>query len=169
MNLINIIFAVLLSYFLGAIPTSYIIAKVLKGIDIREHGSRNVGATNVMRVVGKGPGIIALLLDAAKGLLPVVLIAPVFYKTGIISEPSFRVLLGISAVCGHIWTIFLKFKGGKGVATTIGVFMGLSPFIMAAGLLCWLVVAFIFKYVSLSSLAMAAILPFLMILFSRPI
>jgi len=170
MAYLNIIFAAAISYLIGAIPTSYIIAKLLKGIDIREFGSGNVGATNLMRVVGKVPGVIGLLLDVLKGVLPVVLLAGLFYRQGIaVSEPLFKVILALCVVSGHIWTIFLKFKGGKGVATTIGVFLGLAPLITFFGLVIWLVVALIFRYVSLGSLAMATSLPILMALFNRPV
>lgn len=167
--MINLISAVSISYLVGSIPTSYIIAKLLRGIDIREHGSGNIGATNLMRVVGKIPGIIALLLDVGKGALPVVLLAPIYYKPQMgISEPLFRVILGLSAVSGHIWTIFLRFKGGKGVATTIGVFIGLAPLVTSMGLAIWLVIVLFSKYVSLGSLIMATSLPFLMIIYAQP-
>lgn len=166
----NLIFAASISYLIGSIPTTYIIAKLLRGIDIREHGSGNIGATNLMRVVGKTPGIIALLLDVGKGVLPVVLLAPIYYRPQmVISEPLFRVILGLSAVSGHIWTIFLRFKGGKGVATTIGVFIGLAPLVTSLGLVIWLIVVLFSKYVSLGSLIMATSLPFLMIIFAKPI
>lgn len=168
--MVHLIIAALISYLIGSIPTSYIIAKLLRGIDIREHGSGNIGATNLIRVVGRIPGVIALLLDAAKGALPVVLLASIYYSPqALISEPLFKVVLGLCAVSGHIWTIFLKFKGGKGVATTIGVFIGLTPLVTTLGLLLWLVTVLLFKFVSLGSLAMAISLPLLMIIFARPI
>jgi glycerol-3-phosphate acyltransferase PlsY len=158
-----------ISYIIGALPISYIMAKMLRGIDIRKYGSGNVGATNLMRVVGKGPGTIALFLDAAKGFIPVVIIAQIFYNPNIgISQPLFKVLLGVCAVSGHIWTIFLKFKGGKGVATTIGVFLGLAPLTTIFGLLIWLITALICRYVSLASIMMALSLPFLMVFFGHP-
>lgn len=170
MLLLNPISAVITAYLIGAIPTGYIMARLLKGIDIREHGSGNVGSTNLMRTVGKVPGTICLLLDVMKGILPVVFIAHIFYRPDIfISQPMFRVALGLSAVCGHIWTIFLGFKGGKGVATTVGVFIGLSPTVTAIGLLIWLIIAVISKYVSLSSIVMAVSLPVLMALFKQPL
>ncbi|MFH1867478.1 MAG: glycerol-3-phosphate 1-O-acyltransferase PlsY [Candidatus Omnitrophota bacterium] len=163
------ILAICISYLLGSIPTSYIIAKLLKGIDIREHGSGNVGATNLMRTVGRLPGVIGFLLDAGKGAVPVILFAHIFYEPTIaVSEPMFKVAMGLAAVCGHIWTLFLKFKGGKGVATTIGVFIGLAPMISVIGLLVWLAVVLIFRYVSLGSIIMAAVLPFLMVFFNKP-
>jgi glycerol-3-phosphate acyltransferase PlsY len=168
--MLNIIFAVLVSYLIGSIPTSYIIAKLLKGIDIREYGSGNVGATNLMRTAGKVPGVIAFLLDTAKGAACVVLAAKLFYTPAIIiSLPLFKIILGLCAVAGHIWTVFLGFKGGKGVAATIGVFLGLTPLVTLLGLLIWLIFAFIFRYVSLSSIAMVISLPILMYIFKRPV
>lgn len=170
MMILNIMSAMAISYLIGSIPTSYIIAKLLKGIDIRDCGSGNIGATNLIRTVGRVPGITALILDIAKGVLAVTLIAYLFYSPSMfINEPLFKVILGLCAVSGHIWTIFLKFKGGKGVATAIGVFAGLAPIVTLSGLLIWLILALIFKYVSLSSIAMAISLPVLMVIFARPI
>jgi len=167
--LLGILFAAILAYLVGSIPTSYIFAKLLKGIDIREHGSGNVGATNLMRTVGKAPGVIALILDAGKGLFAVIFIASAFYWKGFpVSEPLFRVILGVLAVSGHIWTIFLRFKGGKGVATAIGVFLGLSPIVTTISLLIWLILVLIFRYVSLGSIAMALSMPILMLIFKAP-
>jgi len=169
MDFLYFVYAILLSYLIGAIPTSYIFARAIKGIDIREHGSGNVGATNLMRVIGKVPGVSALLIDVVKGVLPVTVLVHVFYKpTFIMNRPLFCVLIGLCAVCGHIWTIFLKFRGGKGVATTIGVFLGLAPIVTVLGLFVWLILVLIFRYVSLGSLGMAASLPILMIIFGRP-
>lgn len=123
-----------------------------------------------MRTVGRLPGMIALLLDVGKGVVPVVLFASIFYQpSAALSEPLFRVILGFSAVCGHIWTLFLGFKGGKGVATTVGVFIGLSPLVSALGLLAWLLVVLLCRYVSIGSIAMAVALPVLMIIFDKPI
>ncbi|NQT95915.1 MAG: glycerol-3-phosphate 1-O-acyltransferase PlsY [Candidatus Omnitrophica bacterium] len=168
--MLSIILAIAGSYLIGSIPTSYIIGRIVKGIDIREYGSGNIGATNLMRSVGKIPGIIALILDVGKGLLPVIFIAGLFYSEAFfISEPLFKVILGISSVCGHIWTIFLRFKGGKGVATTIGVLLGLAPIVTSIGLLIWLIVVLISRYVSLGSIIMAVSLPLLMMILRRPI
>lgn len=165
----RLIIAGLISYLIGSIPTSYIIAKLLRGIDIRDYGSGNIGATNLIRVVGKTPGIIALLLDVFKGVLPLVLLAQIFYRPQMaISKPLFSVVLGLCVVFGHIWTIFLRFKGGKGVATTIGVFIGLMPLVTTLALVIWLIVVLLTKYVSLGSLVMAVSLPLLMIIFSQP-
>ena len=169
MPLLYLLVSMFTAYLMGSIPTSLIIARSIKGIDIREHGSGNIGATNLMRVMGKGPGGVALALDILKGMLPVVVLQRFFYTDGLhISLALFNVLMGLCAVCGHIWTIFLRFKGGKGVATTIGVFIGLSPLVTAIGLIFWLITVMIFRYVSVGSVVMAISLPLLMAIFSQP-
>ena len=117
-----IAFSCVIAYLVGAIPTGYWCGRLVKGIDIREHGSKNMGATNVFRVLGKGPGIIVLIIDICKGIIPIMVIANGFgFK-----DPLLLVLAGVIAVAGHNWTVFLGFKGGKGVATTLGVLFGLT-------------------------------------------
>ncbi|MDI6606795.1 MAG: glycerol-3-phosphate acyltransferase, partial [Candidatus Omnitrophota bacterium] len=122
-----IIPGIIVSYLTGSIPTAYIFGRVFKGIDIRKFGSGNVGATNALRVLGKGPAIAVLLIDAFKGFVVVTLLADLLIAhLGGISAQTLRILLGIACICGHNWTVFLKFRGGKGVATTLGVLLGLS-------------------------------------------
>ncbi len=153
----------LISYLLGAVPTAYIFAKAVRGIDIREHGSGNVGATNVARIMGKRVGMAVFILDFLKGMLSVTII-PAFLA-GILSvaqPPELTYILsGTATVAGHIWTIFLNFKGGKGVSTTAGVIAGIHPLIMLGGLVVWVVIFAIWKYVSLASIAAAISLPIL--------
>ena len=115
------LFLCITAYLLGAIPFGYLMGKFLRGIDIRQHGSGNPGATNVFRVLGAGPGAVTLLLDALKGLLPVA----VALRMG--SSEATAVAVGMSAIAGHMFTIFLRFRGGKGVATSAGVFAALLP------------------------------------------
>jgi glycerol-3-phosphate acyltransferase PlsY len=147
-----------IGYFSGAIPFGFIISK-LKGIDIRKHGSGNIGFSNVFRTVGKIEGIAVLFLDIAKGFLPVLLLIRYYgYHYGIIA--------GIAAVLGHMFTPVLKFKGGKGVATGLGIFIGLAPLSALFTLIVWLIVVVISRYVSLGSLTAAIALP-LFIYFSR--
>ena len=160
-----IIFGIILSYLIGSIPTAYIFGKMLKGIDIREHGSGNVGATNVFRVLGKKPGTIVLLLDILKGVVPVVIVAN---GLGLIEVLDF-VLLAIAAVSGHNWTIFLKFKGGKGIATSFGVLIGLTiqiamirPVLIGV-ILIWLVTFLSTRIISVSSILAATCLPIIMV------
>lgn len=140
----------LFSYLLGSIPFGYMVAKS-KGIDIRSIGSGNIGATNVGRALGKKWQYIVLVLDALKGIAAVLLAKQLFKSHDHLS--SFLPLLaGICVIAGHNWTIFLKFKGGKGVSTTAGVILALSPIAFLAGLGTYLVTTKITKYVSLGSM-----------------
>ncbi|MFA6378408.1 MAG: glycerol-3-phosphate 1-O-acyltransferase PlsY [Candidatus Omnitrophota bacterium] len=163
--IVKTIAGLILAYLLGSIPTAYIAGKLLKGIDIRQHGSKNVGATNVFRVLGKTPGIIVLGVDILKGVLAVVVIPLIF---GFHQVVTF-IILGLAAVCGHNWTIFLKFKGGKGVATSLGVLIGLTinvasmRLIVSLCVLIWLGVFIGFGYVSLASIVSVLFLPLLMV------
>ena len=116
--------AVLLSYLLGSVPIAYIYVKAMRGMDIRDYGSHNPGATNVMRVMGKKHGIVVLGLDMLKGLLAVVLLSPIGEAgLGAVWSP---VLVGMAAICGHNWPVWLRFHGGRGVATSAGVFLMLQ-------------------------------------------
>ncbi len=155
-----IILAVISAYLIGSIPTSFIMTKAARGIDIRNFGSGNVGATNVFRVVGKFPALIVLVIDVSKGILVVTLITDYFYSfSGNIDYISYRAALGFIAICGHIWPVFLKFKGGKGVATTIGVVSVIAPWVFLVAGVIWLIVFLMTNYVSLASLALGAALP----------
>jgi glycerol-3-phosphate acyltransferase PlsY len=152
-----IIPAILISYLLGSIPTAYIFGR-LKGIDIRKSGSGNVGATNAMRVLGKGTGITVLFLDILKGFLATVLAGDFLVSRNTVFPPEAgRILLGIACICGHNWAVFLKFKGGKGVATTLGVLIGLAlkipgvSLILGLAVLTWLAVFLLGRIVSLAS------------------
>ncbi len=152
-----------ISYLLGSIPTAYLFGKIYKGIDIRQYGSGNVGATNAFRILGKIPGTIVLLIDILKGLLAVVPVGDVFHPTA--DNILWRAVLGVVVVSGHNWTVFLNFKGGKGMATSLGVLIGLTikfPQLVAVLLICvgvWLIVFLSSGYVSLSSIIAAVSLP----------
>lgn len=162
----KLVLALWISYFLGAIPTAYIAGRLLKSIDIRKHGSGNVGATNVFRVLGKWPGIIVLVLDILKGVVAVTLVGDMFGLTAV----GQRVLLALVAVVGHNWTVFLDFKGGKGIATSLGALIGLAikiAFIRPVlffTLLAWLAVFLATGFVSLASIVAAVFLPIIMAL-----
>lgn len=145
-----------LSYLLGSIPTAYIFAKLLKGIDIRQYGSGNIGATNVFRVIGKIPGIIVLFLDILKGYIPVIIFP---------GSQIYKIFIGLAAIAGHNWPIFLKFRGGKGVATSAGVVIGLIPKIFLLALIIWTITFLTSGYVSLSSLIASLSFPLLCLLF----
>lgn len=169
-----IIIGIIISYLIGSIPTAYIFGRVLKGIDIRKQGSGNVGATNALRVLGKKAGISVLIIDILKGFICVVLVGNIILaKTGFLSSENLRILLGLACVFGHNWTVFLNFKGGKGMAATLGILLGLTTQIaglkniLAITILIWLVIVFIFRTISIASVASAAVLPVLMVIFKQ--
>jgi len=170
-----IITAIIISYLIGSVPTGYLFGKLLRGIDIRNFGSGNIGATNAWRVLGKKTGTLVLLIDLLKGALPVVLVADFFLSRGVdISPEAFRLILALSCISGHNWTVFLKFKGGKGVATTLGVLIGLSlvtdDFAKIFGLIIfvWLVVFLISRMVSLASISAGISFPVWSLIFKMP-
>ncbi|HPS20148.1 MAG TPA: glycerol-3-phosphate 1-O-acyltransferase PlsY [Candidatus Omnitrophota bacterium] len=170
--MLYVIIGVIAAYFLGSIPTGYIFGKVLKKIDIRECGSGNVGATNTFRSVGKIPGIIVLVIDFLKGYVAVTVLpmfVQQFFTERDLSAEYIFILFGAAAISGHIWTVFLNFKGGKGVATTAGVMAGLAPLILLLSFVCWLVIFVIFRYVSLASIIAAITLPFFAVIFQKSI
>ena len=155
-----------IAYLIGSIPTGYIFGRLLKRVDIRKHGSGNVGATNVFRVVGKIPGIIVLLTDILKGLVTVTVLANFLFTPQLaISQNLFKIILGLTVITGHNWTIFLKFKGGKGIATSAGVLIGLEPVAASICFLIWVLVFIITHYVSLSSIVATLSLPIVTFLF----
>jgi len=158
------------AYLIGSIPTAYIFGRVLKGVDIREYGSGNVGATNVLRVIGKIPGITVLIIDIIKGFICATYLASGFLYLAPVTRPElYRILIGLSAIAGHNWTAFLKFKGGKGVATSAGVVIGLIPKIFWLGFLVWLITFFITGFVSLSSIIAVIAIPIFTLAFGQPV
>ena len=144
----------LASYLVGAFPTSYVAGKVFKGIDLREHGSRNLGATNVYRVLGWKFAVPVAIVDIFKGTLPVVLFAPHVSDSTVVA-----MLVGAMAVLGHVFSVFVGGKGGKGVATSAGVMLGLAPAAVGICMLIWLVLVRTTGYVSLGSMLGAVALP----------
>lgn len=142
----------LLVYVVGALPVGYVVAR-LAGVDIRKRGSGNIGATNVLRTLGKGPAAATLLLDAAKGY------AAVWIAMLLGPEPWWGSLGAVLAVVGNCWPVFLRFRGGKGMATGLGAFLHLMPWTVLPALLVWAVIALTFRYVSLASLSAALCLP----------
>lgn len=147
---------IVLAYLLGTLPFGLLAGFKARGIDIREHGSRNIGATNVFRVIGKKWGIAVLLLDAVKGYLACKW--PLFFDPGAASVP-FQLILGVSAILGHTFPVWLKFKGGKGVATSLGVFLAIAwvPTLIAFAL--WGVCLWMTHVISISSLLAAIVFP----------
>jgi glycerol-3-phosphate acyltransferase PlsY len=161
------------AYLLGSIPFGYLAAKA-KGIDIRTVGSGNIGATNAMRVLGKPIGITVLLLDAVKGFAAVAWITPMIYNAvephyfglapgfalaSLATQMKFTVLAGVCAVLGHNYTCWLKFKGGKGIATTAGVYLALAPWAVLIALVVFILAVVFTRYVSVASMSAAVALP----------
>lgn len=162
---------IIAAYLIGSIPFSFLVVKIAAGADIRYHGSRNVGATNVARNFGKVPGVIALLLDITKGYAAVALgrwivgrpdwplIADATHTSPLYSMSLWIALAGLIAVLAHMYPVWLRFHGGKGVATGTGAFLALDPLAVAAGVLVFLIVILATRFVSLASILSAASIP----------
>lgn len=160
----------IIAYLIGAFPTGFLLTRLFSGVDIRKSGSQNVGATNVYRVAGKLPGFLTLIIDIGKGVLSVTVAANYFYTfLPEVDYDFYRVFMGFLTICGHIWPVFLKFKGGKGVAATIGVSAAISPPVAFASLAVWLVFFVPTNYVSVGSIAFGIALPMMAILFNQSI
>lgn len=148
---------VLASYFIGAIPTSYIVARAVRGIDLREHGSGNLGATNAYRVLGWRAATPIFIIDIAKGWLPVFL----FPDLDGSAAWEWALAYGAAAIIGHVWSVYVGMRGGKGVATSAGVFLALAPKPILIALCVWIALVFTTGYVSLASVVAAALMPVL--------
>lgn len=154
----EVFWLVLFAYLLGSVPTGYILGS-LAGVDVRKAGSGNVGATNVARVVGKRHGIFTLAADMAKGFVPVI----IALNLGL--TPTATALVGIAAFVGHLYPVFLRFQGGKGVATALGVFLGLAPWATLILMAIFVLVLLATRVVSLSSMVAAGCAPIVFWLF----
>src|SRR5947208_33964 len=162
---------IIAAYLIGSIPFSYLVVKLVAGADIRAHGSRNVGATNVARNFGKVPGIVALLLDIAKGYAAVALarlivarpdwpyVPDATHTSPLYSMSLWIALAGLIAVLAHMYPVWLRFHGGKGVATASGAFLALDPMVVAAAVIVFFIVLITTRFVSLSSIVSAASIP----------
>jgi acyl phosphate:glycerol-3-phosphate acyltransferase len=157
--------AVAIAYLMGSIPSAVWIGKIFFGIDIRQHGSGNAGATNTFRVLGKAAGITVLAMDVSKGLIAITLLAWLNpYEAETLAQVNFKLVIGITAVMGHIFPVFAGFKGGKGVATLLGVVTALH---WQAALICigiFLIIFLMTRYVSLGSMVTAISFPILFLL-----
>lgn len=151
----------LAAYLLGSIPVGYLAGKA-KGVDIRQHGSGNIGTTNAFRILGPLIGTLVLIGDAGKGVLAVLLAGH------FLGDSNWELLTGLMAICGHNWSVFLGFKGGRGVATSAGVVLMLVPEVLAAALVVFGVILVVFGYVSLASMFAAVSVPVLMVAFNEP-
>ncbi|MBX7057389.1 MAG: glycerol-3-phosphate 1-O-acyltransferase PlsY [Leptospirales bacterium] len=147
------------AFLMGSTPFSYLLARLLAGVDIRQEGSGNPGASNVYRVVGPAAGVATLILDAGKGAAAVLLVLPWRNDLSAAALVWLQIAFGLAAVAGHVWTPFLGWKGGKGVATLIGVFAALFPLGILAAAGAGVIVIGIFRYFSLGSLVGVSILP----------
>jgi glycerol-3-phosphate acyltransferase PlsY len=158
----EIILFIIAAYLIGSIPTSIVLAKLFSRDDIRKSGSGNIGATNASRIHGKKFGALTFLGDLLKGFLPV------WAGTLIFDSPLFFTAIGLAAFLGHLFPVYLKFKGGKGVATAFGIFLYLAPLVILIELVIFVLVTFLWRYISLASLAASASLPLLLFAFSSP-
>ena len=170
MNVLLISAIMVVSYLFGSIPTAVWVGKIFHGIDIREHGSGNAGATNVIRVLGWKTGIPVLIVDIAKGWAAAML--PVFFLSGNIPESgiiNYQIFAGILAITGHVFPVFAGFRGGKGVGSTFGVLLALNPLLTLSCMGVFLAILFITGYVSVSSMIAGISFPvFLFTLFRTP-
>ncbi|KKZ12234.1 MAG: glycerol-3-phosphate acyltransferase [Candidatus Synechococcus spongiarum SP3] len=146
----------LAAYGLGSIPTGWLVVKWLRGVDLRQQGSGSTGATNVLRVAGRWPALAVLLVDAGKGTVAILL------AKGLGATPWQQLAVGLCALAGHVWPLWLRFRGGKAVATGLGVFLGLSPAVALACLGSFLMVLASVRMVSAASLTAGVLLPVLM-------
>lgn len=164
---LNLLAIFLAGYLLGSLPTSIIAGKLVQGIDIREHGSGNAGATNAFRVLGWKVGLVVMLIDIAKGAVATLFISRISFGEMGIAPVYLQLLAGLAAVFGHIWTVFAGFRGGKGVGTAAGMLFALYP---VAALICvaiFFAIALSTRYVSLASISAAVSLPFILIIMMR--
>jgi acyl phosphate:glycerol-3-phosphate acyltransferase len=146
---------VIAAYLAGAFPTSYLAAKLVRGIDLRQHGSGNLGATNAYRVLGWQAAIPIFLIDIGKGWAPTAL----FPRLDGSPVAEWALAYGAAAIIGHVWSIYVGFRGGKGVATSAGVLLALAPTAVFAGFILWFLLVWLTGYVSLGSIAAAALVP----------
>lgn len=168
--MLNLIVILILSYLVGSIPTSIIISKMVKGIDIREHGSGNAGGSNVFRVLGWKYGVLVIILDALKGALAVVVVSRLYFgsfpfpnATPFDDFTLVQIIAGISAVFGHIWTVFANFKGGKGIATSLGFLVAIITVDLLLSLAVFSIVVLVSRYISLGSVIAAISVPIIMV------
>jgi len=165
--MIVLLIALLAAYLIGSIPTSYLVGKLARGIDLREHGSGNLGATNAFRVLGWKIGVFVLICDVLKGAVPVLVFSGIVAERGGFGLAKYNIglLIGLAAIMGHIFTIFMKFKGGKGVAASMGVFLALAPLPFLIAFSASILLISVTRYVSAGSLIGAILLPILVYIF----
>jgi len=163
----SLILIILLAYLVGSFPTSIVVGRMTRRIDIREHGSKNAGGTNAFRVLGWKAGLFVAVVDILKGVLATLLVAKIRVDPLTLDYELVQIIAGTSAVLGHVWTVLAKFKGGKGVATGAGMIIALFPW---ASLVCFIIFAALVlttRYVSLGSIIATSSLPFVLLTFDR--
>ncbi len=166
------LFAIIgLSYLVGAIPTSIIVSKLVRGIDIRNYGSGNAGGSNVFRILGWKYGVLVIILDALKGAVAVIGVARLFLGEMPFSNQTpfddftlIQILAGVAAVVGHVWTVFAGFRGGKGIATALGFLITIITIDMLLACAVFLIVVTLSKYISLGSVSAAVSVPLILII-----
>ncbi len=161
-QVLGFIILLLLAYLVGSIPFGLVVGKVFYGVDVRQHGSGNVGTTNVFRVLGKKAGTVVMICDILKGYVPAAIAAALF-------TPWAAIVVAAAPVIGHIYSIFLKGKGGKGIATGAGVVLALVPLAFAIIFTTWILLILLTRYVSVASLVAAVLVPVLTIAFDEPL
>jgi acyl phosphate:glycerol-3-phosphate acyltransferase len=161
----------ILSYLVGSIPTSIIVARKMRGIDIRQHGSGNAGGTNAFRVLGWKAGVFVIIMDMAKGLFATLVVTRLMYGpfpfeniTPFDDYTVVQIIAGCAAILGHVWTVFAGFRGGKGIATAGGMLLGIAPVEVGVSFGVFLIVILVSQYVSLGSLSAAVAFPLTMFL-----
>jgi glycerol-3-phosphate acyltransferase PlsY len=162
----GVVFVALISYISGAIPFSFIAGRIFAGIDLREHGSGNLGATNTFRFLGPKIALLVLVADIAKGFLPV-FFAPAYSPGHSISDLWLMYIVGFFAVIGHMFSVFVRFKGGKGIATTAGVFLALAPAAFVGAFVVFAIVMGISRIVSVASMVSSLALPLMVYISQR--
>ena len=168
MDVVMLITAMVIAYFAG-FPYSYVAGKIIQGIDLRQCGSGNLGASNTLRVLGKKVGMTVLAADVLKGVLIVLVLPLILYREGgIIDRELFVVLVGAAGVAGHNWPVLLRFEGGKGVAITIGIFVGIAPLCTVCALAVFVLVVAAARYISVGSIVFGLSLPIFVWLFGFP-
>jgi len=163
----SLVLIILFAYLVGSFPTSIVVGRMTRRIDIREHGSKNAGGTNAFRVLGWKAGLFVAMVDILKGVLATLLIAKIRVDPLTLDYELVQIIAGTSAVIGHVWTVLAKFKGGKGVATGGGMIIALFPW---ASLICFIIfsaLVFTTRYVSLGSIIATSSLPFVLLTFDR--
>jgi len=160
----TLLLLVVVAYLIGAIPTGVILTRLAGGEDIRNAGSGNIGATNVYRVAGRKLGVMTLIGDCLKGAIPTLLAGQTFHLSG-----TGVALVALVAFIGHCYPVYLGFKGGKGVATALGIFLVLSPLSVLCILFVFVLVLWKWRYISLASISSAASIPLLVLLFERSV